>query len=170
MKKISPAIIILILLAYQVPGSAYTRIYLMSEAEVTGKNVYVSDICKMEGDSTNLISGLAIPPDLYSDNIIDNSELFDFLSRSIDRQLFIFGSGIKIKRCVKAEVAEPVKVLLIEKGKTVDLSIRKNGIIIEMKGRAMESGFGKDEIEFRLTTGKVVKGRIISEKRADVNL
>lgn len=52
----------------------------------------------------------------------------------------------------------------------IGLLIRKNGIIIEMKGRALNNGAENDEIDIRLSTGKIMKGRITSDKKADVTL
>jgi hypothetical protein len=154
----------------QIFGSAYTRIYLLSEAEINKENLIVSDICKMEGDNVNLISNTIIPAELYSDNIVDNRELYDFLSTGSDNKLFIFGSGVNIKKSILTKEIVTEKAVLVERGKLIELSIKKNGITIEMKGKALSSGSENDEIDFRLTTGKVVKGKIISDKRADVIL
>ncbi|HNX24925.1 MAG TPA: flagella basal body P-ring formation protein FlgA [Spirochaetota bacterium] len=142
----------------------------MSEAEINKEDLIVSDICKMEGDNINLISNLVISPELYKDSIVDNRELYDFLSLSLDKKLFIFGSGVKIKKNIVKKEIESEKTILVEKGMSVELSIKKNGITIEMKGRALNRGCEKDEIDFRLSTGKVVKGKIISERKADVIL
>lgn len=154
----------------QIYGLGYTRIYLLSEADIIKENLIVSDICKMEGDNIALLSNSIIPPELYSDNIVDNRELYDFLSVRTDAKLFIFGSGVNIKKNIKIQELVPEKAVLVERGKLIELSIKKNGITIEMKGRALNSGCENDEIDFRLTTGKVVKGKIISDKKADVIL
>jgi len=170
MKLVKTALFLFSLLYFQTEGFSYTRIYLLSEAEINKENLLVSDICKMEGDNIKLISNLVISPELYSDSIVDNRELYDFLSQSLDKNLFIFGSGVKVRKNLVNKEKESDKIILVEKGKSVDLSIKKNGIIIEMKGKALNSGCENDEIDFRLSTGKVVKAIIISEKKADVIL
>lgn len=170
MNLFKSACVLLFIIYFQITGLGYTRIYLLSEAEINKENLVVSDICKMEGDNINQISNSIIPPELYSDNIIDNRELFDFLSTGSDNKLFIFGSGVTIKKSIIIKEIAPEKVVLVERGKLIELSIKKNGITIEMKGKALNSGCENDEIDFRLTTGKVVKGKIISDKRADVIL
>ena len=106
----------------------------------------------MEGDNVNSLSKLVIPQELYSDNIVDNRELFDFLSSGADNKLFIFGSGVNIKRKLIKEDIIPEKIVLVEKGWLIDLSIKKNGITIEMKGKALNNGCENDEI----TPGKML--------------
>ncbi len=170
MKLINTVLVLSFIFYFQISGLCYTRIYLMSEAEINKEDLIVSDICKMEGDNINLISNLVISPELYKDSIVDNRELYDFLSLSLDKKLFIFGSGVKIKKNIVKKEIESEKTILVEKGMSVELSIKKNGITIEMKGRALNRGCEKDEIDFRLSTGKVVKGKIISERKADVIL
>ena len=170
MKFCNAFFILFFLLYFQVNGLSYTRIYLISEAEINKENLILSDICKMEGDSVDLISGLVISPELYKDSIVDNKELHDFLSSRIDKNLFIFGSGVKIKKISINNEVVSEKSVLVEKGDMVELAISRNGITIEMKGKALNKGSEKDEINFRLSTGKVVKGKIISVKKADIVL
>lgn len=166
--RLIPAVFFIFYLQLIVFGN--TRIYLMSEAEINSRNLHVSDICKMEGDDAAMISNIVISPELYKDSIVDNKELLDFLKLTVEKNVTIFGSGVKVKINTVKKEAEPVKVLLIQKNDSVGLSIRKNNITIEMKGKALSSGYEKDEIEFKLSTGKIVKGRIISEKKAEIVL
>ncbi len=166
-------LLVFFLLYFQVNGLSYTRIYLVSEAETNKENLILSDICKMEGDDAGRISGIILSPELYKDSIIDNKELYDFLSTRSDKKLFIFGTGVKIKKITVRPVAiegETERSVLVERGDMVELAISRNGITIEMKGRALSRGFEKDEINFRLSTGKVVKGKVISVKKADIVL
>jgi len=149
---------------------SYTRIYLMSEVEINKENLVLSDICKMEGDNIDKISNLIIPSGFYDDTIVDNKELYDFLSNNIKEQLFIFGSGVKIKKNIIPIESNLTKSILVEKGDMTELSIKKNGITIEIKGKALNSGCEQEEINFKLTTGKIVKGKITSLKKADVIL
>ncbi len=170
MKLLNSVLIFLFLLYFKIQGLGYTRIYLMSEAEISKENLIISDICKMEGDNIDLISNLVISPDLYRDSVVDNKELYDYINLTIEGKLFIFGSGVKIKKNIIKDKIELVKPALVEKGDTIELSISKNGITIEMKGKALNTGYEKDEIDFRLSTGKVVKGKVKSLKKADIIL
>jgi len=170
MKFLNVFLILFFLFYFQARGLSYTRIYLISEAEINKENIIVSDICKMEGDSINLISGLVISPELYKDSIIDNKELYNFLSSRIETNLFIFGTGVKVKKNPVNNSVSIEKSILVEKGDLVELAIIGNGITIEMKGKALNKGCEKDEINFRLTTGKVIKGKITSVKKADIIL
>jgi hypothetical protein len=166
--KIIP--VLFFLFFFQMNGISYTRIYLISEVEISKDNLLVSDICKMEGDNLEVISNLVISPELYRDNIVDNKELYEFLSQSIVEKLFIFGSGVKITKSLIKEKTDPVKIILVEKGDLIEISFKKNGITIEMKGKALNNGAEKEEIDFKLSTGKVIKGIITSEKKADIIL
>lgn len=149
---------------------SYTRIYLMSEAVISKENLILSDICKMEGDDISILSNIVISQEMYGDSIVDNKELLDFLNSSTDKKVSIFGSGVKVKKNPVKKEIEIVRPLLVQKNDLVKLLIRNNSITIEMKGKALSSGAEKDEIDFKLSTGKVVKGRITSEKNAEIIL
>lgn len=167
-RKLIPVLFFLLFLQLNLSG--YTRIYLISEVQTDKENIILSDICKMDGDDINLLSNIIISPELYKDSIVDNKELLNFLNSSTDKKISIFGSGVKVKKIEVKKELEVVKPLLIRKNDQVNLSIRNNSIVIEMKGKALSSGSEMDEVDFKLSTGKVVKGRIISEKRAEIIL
>ncbi len=170
MKFFKVAAILIFLLGFYISGFTYTRIYLFSETETGKENLVLSDICKMEGDGIDKIAGIVISSGLYKDGIVDSQELYDLLSKSLGNKLLIFGSGVKIRKIKTMNGPEVMKTILVEKGEMVDLSIKKNGIVIEIKGKALSSGSEKDKIDFRLSTGKVIKGKIISLNRADIDL
>ena len=170
MKLFNPVLTSALLICFQINVFSYTRIYLISEARINKDDLNVSDICKMEGDNIDKISNLVISPEIYGDSIVDNKELSDFLTSNTGDQIFIFGSGVKIKKNIIKNVPVVKPVALVEKGQMVELSIKKNGITIEMKGKALNSGCENEEINFRLSTGKTIKGKITSTKRADIVL
>jgi len=170
MKLLNKVAVLFFLFYIQLNGFGITRIYLVSEAEIKNGNLKVSDICKMEGDSADKIANIILSPELYTDSIIDSRELYNFLSQKSEDKLFILGSGVRIKKGVIKKEEQTEKATLVSKGEMVELSIRKNGITIEMKGKALHNGCEKDEIDFRLSTGKVVKGKIISLKKAEIIL
>jgi len=167
--KAALALLFLFFLSSNVFG--YTRIYLMSDVTISKEDVRVCDISKVDGDNADMISDMVIPPELYIDKIIDNKELFDFLNSTSNEKVFVFGTGVKVKHNFnfknKPGLAKPS---LIKKGDLMTLSIRKNGITIEIKGNALSNGDARDEVNFKLLSGKVIKGKIISEKEADVIL
>jgi len=172
MKSSKIAIALLFLFFLSSNGFSYTRIYLMSDVTVNKEHVRVCDISKVEGDNADIVSDMIIPSELYIDKIIDNKELFDFLNSNLDEKVFVFGTGVKIKHNFKnfksgQSVAKPS---LIKRGDMITLSIRKNSITIEVKGKALSNGDARDEVNFKLVSGKVIKGKIISEKEADVIL
>ena len=176
MKIYKASIALLLLFFLSSDGFSYTRIYLMSEVTVNTEDVRVSDICKTDGDNAGLVSDMIIPHELYIDKIIDNKELLDFLNSNLNEKVFVFGTGVKIKHNYiaksKQNPAQPslVKPPLIKRGDTLILSIKKKGITIEVEGKALSNGDARDEVNFKLLSGKVIKGKIISEKEADVIL
>ena len=163
------AITLLLLFFLNSSGFSYTRVYLMSDVTINKEDVKVCDISKVEGDNADFILDMIIPPELYIDKIIDNKRLFDFLNSNLNGKVFVFGTGVKIKHDFKSAQSS-IKPLLIKRGDVITLSIRKNGITIEVKGKALSNGKEKDEVDFKLSSGKVLKGKIISEKEADVIL
>ena len=178
MKVYKASITLLLLFPLSSDGFSYTRIYLMSDVTVNTEDVRVSDICKTDGDNTGLVSDMIIPHALYIDKIIDNKELLDFLNSNLNEKVFVFGTGVKIKHTFNFkskqnqnhDKASLVKPTLIKRGDTLTLFIRKNGIIIEVQGKALSNGDARDEVNFKLLSGKVIKGKIISDKEADVIL
>jgi flagella basal body P-ring formation protein FlgA len=94
------------------------------------------------------------------------------LNSNIDDKVFVFGTGVKIKhnKPIPKSSRSLIHPPLIKRGDMINLSIRKNGITIEVKGKAMSNGYERDEIKFKASSGKVLKGKIISEKEADVVL
>lgn len=170
MKIVHAALIFITIICLNIDAAAYTRIYLLSDIDLEKANLLVSDICKMEGDNISLISDMVISPELYSDGLIENKELLDLLSPKLNGKLFIFGSGVQVrKKIINPESVKTVNIL-IKKGQTIGLLIRKNGITIEMKGKALSNGSENDEIDIKLPTGAVLKGRITSDKKADISL
>jgi len=172
MKIFKGIIVLLLLFFFNSTVFSYTRVYLMSDVTVNKEDVKVSDISMVEGDNADFILDIVIPPELYIDKIIDNKRLYDFLNANLSEKVFVFGTGVKVKhnfknfKSSKSEVKPP----LIKRGDTVTLSIRKNGITIEVQGKALGNGREKDEVRFKLSSGKILKGKIISEKEADVIL
>lgn len=170
MKPFYIAFIFFIILCFNIEASAYTRIYLLSDIDLEKENLVVSDICKMEGDNINLISNVVIPSSIYSDGLIESAELMNLLSRKLDGKLFIFGTGVQVrKKAVNFEAGKVINVL-VKKGQVIGILVRKNGVSIEMKGKALADGAENDEIEIKLPSGVILKGRIISEKQADIVL
>ena len=176
MKVYKASITLLLLFFLSSDGFSYTRIYLMSDVSINKEDVRVGDICKVDGDNTSQVSDMVIPPELYIDKIIDNRELFDFLNSNLNEKVFVFGTGVKIKHTFNfksqqnQDKASLVKPPLIKRGDILTLSIRKNGITIEVQGKALSNGDARDEVNFKLLSGKVIKGKIISDKEADVIL
>jgi len=170
MKWLNTILILCLLICFKIDGNCYTRIYLISDAEISKENLIVSDICKMEGANLDHISNLVISPDLYRDNVVDAKELYDFLSLTLNDKLFIFGSGVRITKKTLIKEIDLEKTIVIQNGDFVDLSIKKMVLLLKLKGKALKSGCENDEINLRLSTGKIVKGRIISLKKVDVIL
>ena len=162
-------IALLLLFFLELNVFSYTRVYLMSDVTINKEDVKVSDISKVEGDNADFILDIIIPPELYIDKIIDNKRLFDFLNSNLSERVFVFGTGVKIKHNFKNKKSE-IDPPLVKRGDVITLSVRKNGITIEIKGKALSNGSAKDEVNFKLSSGKVLKGKIIAEKEADVIL
>lgn len=174
MKKCYSIFALLAVILLQISGFSAVRVYLISETEISRENLLVSDICKLEADRPEKIQGLVIPESLYSDSIVDREELFTLLSNSTEESVSIFGSGVRVTKKIiipeqKSEIVAE-KPVLVKKGELVELSYRKNGITIELKGKALNKGCADDEIDFRLSTGKVVKGKIVSVRKADLSI
>lgn len=169
--------ILLILLA---GGTAFAelRIYLFPGIEVETKEPLLGDIGKIEGDTPALkkIREMKIAPELYADGYIDRRELRSLLRACTDDIIIIHGNAVRVTK--KASVEEAVdqaevpeeKVLSVKTGERVHLSVRKNGILVEMNGTAVGEGRVGDEINVRLKGSRTVKGILRKGKMVEVSL
>ena len=163
------AIFLMVLIPLSALGEV--RIYLLPEVELSGNEVRLGDIAKIEGAEPGKIRELMLPESIYRDTLVDRKEINDFLSGRIPESFFIFGNGVKTHFLLPEKtVIEDEKILLVKKGQSVNLTVRKGPIIIEISGKALGDGYENDDVEIRIKNGRIIKGRALSEGKVAATL
>jgi len=162
-----------IILAISVPMAAMgqIKIYLLPEVTLSKNVVTLGDIAKIDGLEPSKSSELILLKDMYKDSMVDRQEINDFLSEKLSENYSVFGNGVKIEfNLPEKKIIEPDKVLLIKKGQSVDLVVRKGPIVIELTGKALKNGYENEDVEIRVKNGRVVKGKAVREGRVSAEL
>mgnify|MGYP001171289588 CR=1 FL=1 len=169
MRKMAITAMTAVLLLSGAGLSAAIKVYMLPQADNNGEEVHVGDICKIEGTGCNDLPILVLPPSLYSDRIIDRSELADFLSRYYSGNISVFGNGTTVQVLKAAESdKELTPVFSVKRGDRVTVLFEKGPITISMSGNSLGSGGIEDEIDVRLKNGKKVRCVITGDKRVRV--
>lgn len=164
--KIRPVLTILIIIFVCSDLYAAIRVYMLPQAEITGREIFVGDICKIEGPGAGRFLGFTIPPVLYSDSIIDKEELKNILSSVSGENISVFGNGTMIIFSEGTVVKDTSQQLLsIRKGETVRVEMKNGNIIIVLQGKSLDNGSIDDQIDVKLKNGKKVRCIVTGEKQ-----
>ncbi len=143
----------LLILPPQLFAGESISMYLYSRVSCSG-TARISDICRLDGpgDWTAEIAALELPEKLYEDGLVDSSEIVSLLKDSgFDRHVDIYGSSVRFESTTphnRAGDKDP-QIVLVDRDHTVRIVYRRNGISVELKGKALNSGKAGDEIEVR---------------------
>lgn len=142
-------------------------VYLKSNS-VPKNNLIVSDIALVDGDEANLVNRLSIPDTAFNDGYITKNEVYQLLKSVVTGLLVIHGSAVKLIVPETSSNSDsflkelsPIDELTIAKGDLVTIKLIKKSIVIELIGKALQSGKTGDEIKILLQSGKTVTGKIV---------
>lgn len=142
-------------------------VYLKSNI-VPKNNLIVSDIALVDGDEANLVNRLSIPDTAFNDGYITKNEVYQLLKSVVTGLLVIHGSAVKLIVPETSSNSDsflkelsPIDELTIAKGDLVTIKLIKKSIVIELIGKALQSGKTGDEIKILLQSGKTVTGKIV---------
>lgn len=142
-------------------------VYLKSNI-VPKNNLIVSDIALVDGDEANLVNRLSIPDTAFNDGYITKNEVYQLLKSVVTGLLVIHGSAVKLIVPLTSSNSDsflkelsPIDELTIAKGDLVTIKLIKKSIVIELIGKALQSGKTGDEIKILLQSGKTVTGKIV---------
>ncbi len=144
------------------PVLAEINVYLHSTVNAEG-SLTLGDIASIEGGAGGSLSGLVIPPSAYADGYCDRKELEALLTGVSPETICVYGSAVKVTvRAVVEEKTEeaPADRRLIKAGSPVKVQVRKNNIIMELKGHAAQDGAEGDAIDVRIKGGRSLKGKL----------
>ena len=149
----------------------YADVAVYLKSNISAKNnLTVSDIAHLDGDESELVKTLLIPETALKDGYITKNEMYQLLKNLVTGLLVIHGSAVKL---VVPEISSnadsslqelsPIpNELIITKGDFVTVKLIKKSIVIELIGKALQSGKSGDEIKISLQSGKTVTGKIVN--------
>ncbi len=144
------------------PLLAEINVYLHSTVDAEG-SLTLGDIASIEGGAGESLGGLVIPPSAYADGYCDRKELEALLSGVSSETVCVYGSAVRVTVRAIPEgktVEAPADKRLIKAGAPVKVQVRKNNIIMELKGHAAQDGAEGDAIDVRIKGGRSLKGKI----------
>lgn len=146
---------------------AAVKVYMLPEAVVGGSEVYVQDICKIEGAGSAKYLELAIPASCYGDSIIDRVELESFMKSCFNESISVFGNGTMITwDRVQAAKKETDKMRVVRRGESVQVVVNSGNITIRLTGKSLTDGAVNDEVEIKLAGGKKIRCIVTGERQA----
>jgi hypothetical protein len=89
--------------------------------------------------------------------------------------VLVYGNAARVSRTVKEEAAgvdeKTADVeLLVTAGEPVGVRVKKNGIVIELSGNALENGAAGDEVAVKLKGNRTLKGRVVRKNLVELAL
>ncbi|HPS59533.1 MAG TPA: flagellar basal body P-ring formation chaperone FlgA [Spirochaetota bacterium] len=146
---------------------AAVRVYMLPEAVISGNDVYVRDICKIEGTDSAKYLELAIPAADFGDNIIDRAELERFMKSCFNETVSVFGNGTMITWNIEQDVKNEInKNRVVKRGDSVQVVVNSGNITIRLTGRSLSDGAVNDEVEVKLAGGKKIRCIVTGERQA----
>jgi ribulose-5-phosphate 4-epimerase/fuculose-1-phosphate aldolase len=144
-------------------------VYLKSNI-VHKNNLTVSDIAQVDGDEAELVKSLCIPYAALNDGYITKNEVYQSLKSIVSGLLVIHGSAVKLVApetlsnadSSSQELSPIPNEITVIKGDLVTVKLIKKSIVIELIGKALQSGKTGDEIKISLQSGKIVTGKIVN--------
>ncbi|MDH7553430.1 MAG: flagella basal body P-ring formation protein FlgA [Spirochaetota bacterium] len=144
-------------------------VYLKSNT-APKNNLSISDIAQIDGDESELVKKITIPESVLDDGYITKNEVYQLLKDVVTGLLVIHGSAVKLvapesistSDSSLQELSPIYNELVIAKGDLVTVKLIKKSIVIELIGKALQSGKTGDEIKISLQSGKTVTGKIVN--------
>ncbi len=138
---------------------ANTRIYLLPEVKISGNSLKIGDIAVVEGPESSSVFNLVLTEKRSGSVIIDKREIQTFLTEKDFSKFTIFGNGVRVTFSSDSEKdAEVSRENVINSGDTVELTLFKNGVRVEVQGQSLAGGAIGDTVRVRVGKGRVLNG------------
>lgn len=154
------------------------KLFLQSKVITNNDSLMLKDVAVIEGNNFDIekIKNIQIDKAIYSDGYIDKKEILSLLKNVTKDNINILGNAIRIisndQHKNNSENDTPESV--IKKGDSVNIVIKKNGILVILRGTAVNEGKIDEEIfvklEKKTNTSKLIKGKIRNKDLIEVNL
>ncbi len=167
---------LLTLLLVSVVSSVYadTRIYLIPRVVSPGEELQLGRFARIETSvrGNRETGDILIDKSLYEDGHIGRGELSELLEKHIDGPFTVYGNGVAIvtDREFRRGMSGSGEQVVVKKGKTVRLVVRRNGVAVEVIGEAMRDGRVGEIIPVKIDRSRTVNGTVSSRKLVIVML
>ncbi len=164
-------ILLLIIFILTVSSLAYADVVLYLKSNVAiSHNCTIGDIAVVDGNDAETVKKIVLPDFFLNDGYITKKEVYDTIKESISDLIVIHGNAVKILKSedslicndISNELSPAIKELNVTKGDIVTVKLIKKSIVIEVSGKALQSGKTGDDIKISLQNGKIVTGKIAS--------
>jgi hypothetical protein len=158
------------------------KIFLRPKVNLVN-NLSLSDMAFIETDKNNIesLKKITIGSELYSDGYVDKKELSLLLKQYTDENIIIYGNAVRTfstgQESDQSNIMDQDHIggVVLRKGDTVDVEVKKNGISIILKGTAIDEGRINDEIAVRInyksgSLSKSAKGRVKAKDLVEINI
>ena len=155
---------------------AAVGIYLVSRAEL-GESPSLGDVASVDaapGVRRALLS-LPLPEKVLEDGYVDRREVEELVAAAAGDIVLVYGNAVRVSRTVKEEaVGVDEKAAdeerLVTAGEPVGVRVKKNGIVIELSGSALQNGAAGDEVAVKLKGNHTLKGRVVRKNLVELAL
>jgi hypothetical protein len=169
------AALILIILAVSAVAYADVNIFLLPKVDATDDNITLGDLAKIECDEScaAALGAIAIDRSLYKDGLVDRREIIELIRGKVDGPFTVYGNAVRImkKDPLKKETAPDSKLKnSVISGDPVDIIVRKNGIVLQLSGTALQDGKAGEMVKVMIRGNRRVRGRIAEKSLVEVSL
>jgi len=155
---------------------AAVSVYLVSRAEL-GESPSLGDVASVDAapEARRALLSLALPEKVLAAGFVDRREVEELVAAAAGEGVLVYGNAARVSRTVKEEAAgldeKAADVeLLVTAGEPVGVRVKKNGIVIELSGSALESGTAGDEVAVKLKGNRTLKGRVVRKNLVELAL
>ncbi len=175
MSKVISLATLCVMLSWPVqPLCADVVVYLKSRVTPSAAQVKVGDIALVDGqgETAKAIRHMVIAPDLQSDGLVDRAELLSMLREAVSENIIIYGSATRIVvPGTRGHERSPGKSAVeVRRGDMVTVRVNKGGILIEVRGKAVDSCKRGERVEVKMTGKKKLNGTLVAKGLVEVQL
>lgn len=155
---------------------AVVSVYLVSRAEL-GEAPVLGDVASIDGppEARKALLSLSLPEKLLADGYVDRREVEELAAAVADEVVLVYGNAARVSRKAKEDAvpsgdrAAEIE-FLVAAGEAALVRVKKNGIVIELSGSALENGASGDEVTVRLKGNRTLKGRVVEKGLVELTL
>ena len=147
-------------------------LYLVPQYRMMGDTLEIRDIARIEVKDIDrgTVGSTCIDGTLFKDGYIDRREILVMMREKFGNTVQVFGGGVAIVGNPDKNEKDTALSVAVKKGDKVRFSLVRGPVSVEVAGTAMGNGIEGEVIPVKLSTEKVVHGRIAAAGRVEAGL